>query len=56
MGDAGGIGPEVVLKAISTRTLSATIEPVLVGDRAVWEETARNLGLNRRFSETSRSG
>jgi 4-hydroxythreonine-4-phosphate dehydrogenase len=56
MGDAGGIGPEVVLKAISTRTLSAAIEPVLVGDRAVWEETARNLGLNRRFSETPRSG
>ena len=56
MGDAGGIGPEVVLKAITTRTLSATIEPVLVGDYAVWEETARHLGLNRRFSETPRRG
>jgi 4-hydroxythreonine-4-phosphate dehydrogenase len=56
MGDPGGIGPEVVLKAITTRTLSAAIEPVLVGDRAVWEETARRLGLNRGFSETPRRG
>jgi 4-hydroxythreonine-4-phosphate dehydrogenase len=56
MGDPGGIGPEVVLKAITTRMLNAAIEPVLVGDRAVWEETARHLGLNRRFSETPRRG
>jgi 4-hydroxythreonine-4-phosphate dehydrogenase len=54
MGDPGGIGPEVVLKAIATRTLSAAIEPLLVGDRAVWEETARRLGLHLRFSETQR--
>jgi len=54
MGDPGGIGPEVVLKAITTRTLGATIEPLLVGDRAVWEETADRLGLKLRFTETQR--
>ena len=56
MGDPGGIGPEVVLKAIAARTLSAAIEPLLVGDRAVWEETARRLGLDLRFSDTQRRG
>jgi len=56
MGDPGGIGPEVVLKAITGRALSASIEPLLVGDRAVWEETARRLGLDLRFSETQRRG
>jgi 4-hydroxythreonine-4-phosphate dehydrogenase len=56
MGDPGGIGPEVVLKAITARTLGGAIEPLLVGDRAVWEETARRLGLGLRFSETARRG
>jgi 4-hydroxythreonine-4-phosphate dehydrogenase len=56
MGDPGGIGPEVVLKAIVTRKLSHVIEPLLVGDRAVWEETARGLGLRLRFSDTQRRG
>jgi 4-hydroxythreonine-4-phosphate dehydrogenase len=56
MGDPGGIGPEVVLKAITTRALGAAIEPLLVGDRAVWEETARRLGLDLRFSDTPRRG
>ena len=51
MGDPGGIGPEVVLKAIAARKLSPVIEPLLVGDRAVWEETARRLGLGLRFSD-----
>lgn len=54
MGDPGGIGPEVVLKALATRALRAAIDPILVGDRAVWEETAQHLGLRMAFSETAR--
>lgn len=56
MGDPGGIGPEVVLKALATRAVRAAIDPILVGDRAVWEETARRLGKRMAFSETPRRG
>ena len=45
MGDPAGIGPEVALKAIATPAVSARVEPILVGDLAVWQETARRLGL-----------
>lgn len=54
MGDPGGIGPEVVLKALATRAVGAAIDPILVGDRAVWGETARRLGLPAAFSDTPR--
>ena len=45
MGDPAGIGPEVVLKAIAAPAVAARIEPILVGDLAVWQETASRLGL-----------
>jgi 4-hydroxythreonine-4-phosphate dehydrogenase len=45
MGDPAGIGPEVVLKAITSPALAGRVEPILVGDLAVWQETARRLGL-----------
>ncbi|HXQ20035.1 MAG TPA: 4-hydroxythreonine-4-phosphate dehydrogenase PdxA [Candidatus Acidoferrales bacterium] len=45
MGDPAGIGPEVVLKAITARTVAPLIDPILVGDPAVWHETARRLGV-----------
>jgi 4-hydroxythreonine-4-phosphate dehydrogenase len=44
MGDPAGIGPEVALKAITAPALAARVEPILVGDLAVWQETARRLG------------
>ncbi len=56
MGDPGGVGPEVVLKAIAARALGASVDPILVGDAAVWEETARRLGLPLRFSDSHRRG
>jgi len=56
MGDPGGIGPEVTLKALATRGVRAAIDPILVGDREVWEETARRLKLRMAFSETARRG
>lgn len=56
MGDPGGVGPEVVLKALAARALGAAIDPILVGDAAVWEETARHLRLPLRFSDSPRRG
>jgi len=46
MGDPAGIGPEVVLKAISSPAARRTIDPILVGDAGVWRATARRLGLS----------
>lgn len=46
IGDAAGIGPEVVLKAVSDRLLLAECLPVVVGDSAVLRRTAEVCGLD----------
>ena len=46
IGDAAGIGPEVVLKAVSDRSLLAECLPVVVGDSAVLRRTAEVCGLD----------
>jgi 4-hydroxythreonine-4-phosphate dehydrogenase len=51
MGDPAGIGPEVVLKAITTRSVAACVEPILVGDPGVWHDTAQRLGIRIAFSD-----
>ncbi len=59
MGDPAGIGPEVVVKAITTRAVAAHIEPILVGDPGVWQDTAHRLGVRLAFangSERTRAG
>ena len=59
MGDPAGIGPEVVVKAITTRAVATRIEPILVGDPGVWHDTAQRLGARLTFvegTERSRSG
>ena len=45
MGDPGGIGPEIVLRALNNRALRLEVQPILVGDRRVWLSTAERLGL-----------
>src|SRR5512143_443292 len=40
MGDLNGIGPEIALKAALSRRVRAACTPVLVGSRAVFEQTA----------------
>ena len=42
-GDPCGIGPEVILKALS-RPLPSRVRVVIIGDVAVFEQTARRLG------------
>ncbi len=56
MGDPGGIGPEVVLKAMAMPEVRRVATPILVGDRAVWEETGRRLGMSLRLAEQARPG
>jgi len=51
VGDPAGIGPEIVIKAVSDPAISDICRPVLVGDRANLEWTADELGLAVKFRE-----
>lgn len=46
MGDAAGIGPEIVLKALSDAGLWSRCWPVIVGDLALLKKTSETLGLD----------
>jgi 4-hydroxythreonine-4-phosphate dehydrogenase len=45
MGDPAGIGPEVVLKAVSEADVLSVCQPVIVGDAQLLAHTARKLDL-----------
>lgn len=45
MGDPAGIGPEVAIKAIANPKVRREVEPILVGDPQVWQQTATELGI-----------
>jgi len=45
MGDAAGIGPELILKAFDSPELFARCRPLLIGSRAVMERYGRLLGI-----------
>ncbi len=53
MGDPAGIGPEVILKVMADYQAGSdrptAVEPILFGDRRVFEETAEQLGLALEF-------
>ena len=51
MGDPSGIGPEVTLTALLRRGLRRALTPILVGDPAVYEVAAAQLGMRARFTE-----
>jgi 4-hydroxythreonine-4-phosphate dehydrogenase len=46
MGDAVGIGPEIVLKSLANTEISQICQPVIIGDSRILLKTAKNLGLN----------
>jgi 4-hydroxythreonine-4-phosphate dehydrogenase len=46
MGDPGGIGPEIVVKAISSEEIRSMCAPVVIGDRPVMEEVLKLLDLS----------
>lgn len=43
MGDPAGVGPEVVLKAVSTQRIKKICEPVIFGDEAVLKYVAKKI-------------
>lgn len=54
IGDAAGIGPEIVVKALATGK-AYDCRPVAIGDRACLERTAAQLSIDAKFVEFDRS-
>lgn len=52
MGDAAGIGPEIVLKALSDEKLRKSSKCVIIGDAVFLRKTAEDLGLSGLGDET----
>lgn len=47
MGDAAGIGPEIIVKALSHRDVYETCKPIVIGDTAVLKRAAKLCGLDK---------
>ena len=45
MGDPCGIGPEVIIKALSSETVQSLADYVIIGSECVFHEVAENLGI-----------
>lgn len=56
IGDPGGIGPEVALKAVLSREVRRICTPLLIGDKAVIEEAVRLAGEGRRVVKPAGHG
>ena len=56
MGDAAGIGPELILKAFRTEQLHAICRPLIIGSVAVMEFYRRRLGIPVRFRGVTSAG
>jgi len=51
MGDPGGIGPEVLVKAIQDKSVQSLCKPVIIGDFKVIKEAARLTGCTLTFEK-----
>ncbi len=51
MGDPGGIGPEVIVKALASEKIVDTITPVIIGCKAVMEDALSLFGAEMLFEE-----
>ena len=49
MGDPAGIGPEVIVKLLAKIGHQEDLDPVVVGEREILEETAKALGVKLQF-------
>lgn len=49
MGDAAGIGAEIILKSLTEQDLKKFCQPIIIGDIAFLKKTARELGINIEF-------
>jgi 4-phospho-D-threonate 3-dehydrogenase / 4-phospho-D-erythronate 3-dehydrogenase len=54
MGDAAGIGPEIVLKSLSDQNIFAICQPVVIGDARVLRQTANDLGIDLDFTSVEK--
>ena len=54
MGDAAGIGPEIVLKALQDKNILGVCQPVIIGDARVLHRAARDLGMDFEFTTVKR--
>ncbi len=55
MGDAAGIGPEIVLKAVLDKTIGKSCLPIVIGDAVLLHQTAKKFDLKIDF-EVLRTG
>jgi len=46
MGDAAGIGPEIIVKALSLREIYEVCRPIVIGDSKVIEQAIKIVGVN----------
>jgi 4-hydroxythreonine-4-phosphate dehydrogenase len=51
MGDAAGIGAEIILKALDDKNLKQTCHPIIIGDLSFLRQAAKNLNLDLEFSD-----
>ena len=56
MGDPAGIGPEIIVKALSSAEVYAACRPVVVGDAGVMRQAVQLLGKDVKFIRSSHSG
>ena len=54
MGDAAGIGAEIILKALTDTTLNETCLPVVIGDGAFLRKTAQSLRIKFEFVDAGK--
>ena len=56
VGDPAGIGPEVVIKALSEPTLYNEVKPLVFADQSILEQTIKMLSVDTEvFAHISRS-
>lgn len=56
VGDPNGIGPEIVLRSVTSPDVLASVRPVVIADQAVIDVTARRLGLADRLTDLIAEG
>ena len=54
-GDPSGVGPEVILKALSEKDLLKKITPLVIGDYNIFQKTAKTINLDIPLLKPSRS-
>lgn len=56
MGDAAGIGPEIVLKSLTDKNIFDVCQPVIIGDDKILRQTAQDLNLDLKFTTVKSGG